>query len=172
MVALRMPGIWRAKRSARVTSGVVISTRIGAGGLHIGKLAERIGRAIGDELAVINVGDVAAAFGFVHVMRGDEKRDAVAGKLEEQIPELAASDGVDAGGGLVEKKKLRLMQHGAAEREALLPTAGKLRGQAIQIRSEAVELRRFRRCGASAARAEGHKCGRRSCRFSVTVRSS
>src|SRR5271154_1461411 len=76
---------------------------ISAGRLNIGKQAERIGRAVGDEFAVINVGDVTAAFGFVHIVGGDEESDALAGELEEKIPELAASDGVDAGGGLVEE---------------------------------------------------------------------
>src|ERR1700693_3837803 len=61
-----------------------------AGRLHFGEFAERIGRAIGDDLAVVDVGDVAAALGFVHVVGRYEKRDAVAGKLEEQVPELAA----------------------------------------------------------------------------------
>src|SRR5260370_22515145 len=77
----------------------------GAMRLHVGKLAERIGRAVGDELPVINVGDVAAALGFVHVVSGHEECDAVAGKIEEEIPKLAARDRVDAGGGLVEEKK-------------------------------------------------------------------
>src|SRR6266851_340581 len=111
--------------------------------LDVGKLAERIGCPIGDELAVVNVSDVAAALGFVHVMRGDEKGDAMAGKLEEEIPELAARDGVDAGSGLIEEKEFRLVQHGAAECEALLPAAGELRGQAIQIGFEAIELNNF-----------------------------
>src|SRR5258708_33082916 len=115
----------------------------GALRLHVGKFAERIGRPIGDELAEINVGDMAAAFSFVHVMRGYEKRDAVAGKLEEEIPQLAARDGVDAGSGLVQKKKFWLVQHGAAECEALFPAAGELRGQAIQIGFEAIQLDNF-----------------------------
>src|SRR6267143_4997720 len=115
----------------------------GALRLNVREFAEGIGRAIGDELAVINVGDVAAALGFVHVMGGDEERDAMTGKFEEQIPELAARDGIDARGGLVEEKKFRFVQHGAAEGEALLPSAGKLRSQAIQIRCEAVELDNF-----------------------------
>src|SRR5437660_10606866 len=83
---------------------------------------------------------MAAALGFVHVVSGDKERDAMPRKLEEQIPELAARDGVDAGSGLIEEKKFRLVQHGAAESEALLPAAGELRGQAIQVRLEAVEL--------------------------------
>src|SRR6266851_1934656 len=65
------------------------------------------------------------------------------GKLEQKVPELAARDGIDAGGGFVEEKKPRLVQHRAAKGEALLPAAGKLRGQAIQIRFEAIELHNF-----------------------------
>ena len=72
--------------------------------IDFGKLAQRVGRAVGDQLAVINVGDVAAALGFVHVVRGDEEGDAVAGKFEEEIPELTACDRVDAGGRLVEEE--------------------------------------------------------------------
>src|SRR5437879_4169853 len=111
--------------------------------LNVGELAERIGRAVGNQLAVINVGYVAAALGFVHVVSGDEEGDAMTGKLEEEIPELAARDRVDAGGGLVEEKKGRLVQHGAAEGEALLPATGKLRGQTSQIGCQAVELNNF-----------------------------
>src|SRR5467141_3328365 len=114
-----------------------------AGGLDVREFAKRIGRAVGDELAVINVGDVTAALGFVHVVSGDKKRDAMTRKLEEKIQERAARDGMDAGSGLVEKKQRRLMEHGATEGEALLPAAGKLRGQAIQIGCEAVELDNF-----------------------------
>src|ERR1700686_754368 len=54
---------------------------IGAGGMDVGHFAQGIGRAVGDELTVIKVGDVAAALGFVHVVGGDEKGDAVGGKL-------------------------------------------------------------------------------------------
>src|SRR6266436_9219407 len=111
--------------------------------LNVGELAERIGRAVGNELAVINIGYVAAALGFVHVVSGDEEGDAMTGKLEQEIPELAARDRIDARGGLVEKEERRLVQHGAAESEALLPATGKLRGQAIEVGSEAVELDNF-----------------------------
>src|SRR6266853_3329630 len=111
--------------------------------LNVGELAERIGRAVGNELAVINVGYVAAALGFVHVVGGDEEGDAMTGKLEKEIPELAARHRVDAGGGLVEEKKGRLVQHGAAQSEALLPATGKLRGQTSQIGCQAVELNNF-----------------------------
>src|SRR5258707_8745228 len=109
----------------------------GALRLNVGKLPERIGCAIGDKLAVINVGDVAATLSLVHVVRGNKKRDAVAGELEEQIPELAPSNGVDTCGGLVEEKKFRLVSRCAAEARTLLPPSAKLRGQAGQTRVEA-----------------------------------
>src|SRR5260370_28503432 len=69
--------------------------------------------------------------------------DAMTGKLEEEIPELAARDRVDAGGGLVEKKERWLVQHGAAQNEALFPATGNVGGQALQIVCEAVELDNF-----------------------------
>src|SRR5260370_696041 len=72
--------------------------------LNVRKFAERIGRAIGNDLAVVNVGHVAAALGFIHVVSGYEKSDAVAGELEEEIPKLTSRDGVDPCGGLVEEK--------------------------------------------------------------------
>src|SRR5215470_11179582 len=74
--------------------------------LNVRKLAQRIGCAIGDELAVVDVRDVAATFRFVHIVRSDKKSDAVAGKLEEQIPQLPTRHGIDAGGGLIEEKQL------------------------------------------------------------------
>src|SRR5215472_10077430 len=94
--------------------------------LHVWKRAKRVGRAVGNELAVVNVRDVATTLRFVHVVRSYKKSDPVARQLEKQIPKLPASDGVDAGSGLVEKKELGLMQHGAAQGEALLPPARKL----------------------------------------------
>jgi len=165
MVALRMPGRWRTKteRARNFRRGDFDAQR--ALRLDVRKLAERIGRPIGNELAEINVSDVAAALGFVHVMRGYEKGDAVAGKLEEEIPELASRDGVDAGSGLIEEKEFRLVQHGAAECQALLPAAGELRGQAIQIGFEAVQLDNFVDAAFKAGGFRGCRCGRRIASF-------
>src|SRR5208337_1095434 len=127
--AQRPRHVWRGDLNAQ-----------GPGGLHIGQFAKRVRRAVGDELAEINVADMAAALRFVHVVRGHEKSDAVAGKLEEQVPELAARHRVNARRGLIQKDQFGLVQHGAAEGEALFPAAGKLRRQPIDIRAKAVEL--------------------------------
>src|SRR5580704_1641384 len=95
--------------------------------LNVRQLAKRIGCAICNELAIINVRDVAAALGFVHVMRGDEESDSMPRKFKQQIPKLAARHRIDARRWFVEKKKLGFMKHRAAECEALLPSAGKPR---------------------------------------------
>src|SRR5690349_2509771 len=55
----------------------------GAAGLEVGKLLELLGAAVGDEFAEINVGYVIAALRFVHVVSGDEERDAVRGEIED-----------------------------------------------------------------------------------------
>ena len=81
-----------------------------------------------------------AVLGFVHVMRADEDGVAGGGKLVDQIPEGAARDGVDAGGGLVQKQNGRFMQDGAAQRQPLLPAAGE---QAASGWSAALRCRPF-----------------------------
>src|SRR5580693_7504993 len=102
--------------------------------LDIRQFAQRVGRAIGDDLAEIDIGNVTAALGLVHVVGGDEESDPVPGEFKQEIPKQAASHGVDAGGGLVQEKKFGLMEHGAAQSEPLLPSAGKLCRQAIHVR--------------------------------------
>src|SRR5215472_14737700 len=97
--------------------------------LHVRKLAQRIRCAVGDELAVIDVRDVAATLRFIHIVRGHKKSDAVAGKLEEQIPKLPPRDRINARRRLVEKKKLGFMQHRTAQGKPLLPAARKLSGK-------------------------------------------
>src|SRR5579863_5889203 len=76
----------------------------GAGRLDVGKFPERVRSSVSDELAVINVGYVAAALGFIHVVRSDEKRDAVSREFEEQVPKLPSRHRIDPGGRFVEKK--------------------------------------------------------------------
>src|SRR5215470_13315108 len=86
---------------------------------------------------------MAATLGFVHVVRGDEESDAVTGEFEEQIPQLTARDRIDTCGRLVEEEEFRFVKHGAAERKALLPAAGKFSGKTSRVRTEAIELNDF-----------------------------
>ena len=64
-------------------------------------------------------------------MGGDEDGNAFLGHMLNQVPELAARDGIDAGGWLVEKQNGRLVQHRATQRQALFPPTGERSGNQI-----------------------------------------
>ncbi len=66
-------------------------------------------------------------------MRGDKDGDALLRHLVNQIPELTARNGIDAGGGLVKKDDGRPVQNGAAQRQPLLPSAGQRAGDEILL---------------------------------------
>ena len=120
-----------------------------------GQRLELVGRAGHEQLRQVEVADLAAALGLVHVVRGDEQRDALGGELEQQIPQLAARDRIDAGGRLVEEDDARLVHQRGAEREPLLPAAGEQAGAAIDVRPDVRERDRGvdpRRAGARPTR--------------------
>src|SRR5437899_10041465 len=76
---------------------------------------------------------MAATLGFVHVMRGHKKRDALPGEIEEQIPETTPRDRIESGGWFVKEHDFRIVEHGAAQRQPLLPSTGEPGGQAIDV---------------------------------------
>ena len=110
--------------------------------VHGGQRLQLVRRAGDQELGQVEVADLAAALGLVHVVRGDEQRDALGRELEQQIPQLAARDRIDARGRLVEEDDARLVHQRRAEREPLLPAAGQVAGQAIHVRADVRELDR------------------------------
>ena len=63
-------------------------------------------RALHDDAPVGEIDDALAALGLVHVVGRDEHGQAVAGHVVDQVPELAARLGVDAGRRLVEQQQL------------------------------------------------------------------
>src|ERR1022692_1056529 len=79
-------------------------------------------RSQGHDLAAKDQREAVTIFCFFHVMRSDKDSDAFTGHLVNQIPELAACNGIDTGGWFVEKNDGRLVQYGATQREALLPS--------------------------------------------------
>ncbi len=115
----------------------------GVGWVGVGELLQVGDRAEGDEFGHVDVAEAAAALGFVHVVGGDEEGDALAGELEEEVPEGAAGDGVDAGGGLVEEDDLGGVDDGAGQGEALLPASGELGDAAGEVGVEAGEVEEF-----------------------------
>ncbi len=86
------------------------------------------GRAAREHFAEGDIRDLMAAFGLVHVMRGDEDGEAAGGELVNLAPEIAPRFRIDAGGRLVEQQQTGVRQRAGAEREALLPAAGQLAG--------------------------------------------
>src|SRR5438045_3315836 len=111
-----------------------------ARGIHLRQRAQRIGRAVGYDFAVVDISQVAAALGFVHIVRGDEKRDALPAEVKQQVPQFAPSYGIDSGGRLVEINNLGLVQHGAAQRQPLLPAARQFAGQAMAVGLQTVAI--------------------------------
>ena len=87
--------------------------------------------ALGQQLAVGDVGDLVAALGLVHVVRRDQHGHALGGELVDLAPELAPRLGIDAGGRLVEQQQLGLRQDAGAERQPLLPAARQRAGQLL-----------------------------------------
>ena len=52
-------------------------------------------RPVDQQIAVGNIGQPVAAFRFVHVMGGDEKRQALGGQQLNLLPEIAPGLGID-----------------------------------------------------------------------------
>src|ERR1043166_9300479 len=61
-----------------------------SGWRDFGQLFQVAGRANGQERAEMQITNAAAPLGLVHVMSRDQQRDALSGKLKEQVPQLAA----------------------------------------------------------------------------------
>ena len=75
-----------------------------------------------------------AALGFIHVMGRDKKRHAFTGELEEQIPEFAPRDRIDASSRLIKKEHARPVHERARHGQPLTPAARKLPGPPVDVR--------------------------------------
>ena len=119
------------------------------------------GSVVGDDAAVVDGDDALEAGRLVHVGGGDDHRHAGAIGADglDQIPELAARQGVDAGGRLVEHQEIGVVDEGAAERQFLLHTAGELTGGAIGEGIEAGGGEQALDAGAPLGRLEAEETG-------------
>ena len=78
-------------------------------------------------------------------MGGDEKGDPLLpGQGDEFFPKTIPSDGVDAGGGLIEDEQLRRMDHCHGEGQALTHAQGQFLGAGLQIGFQTEARRQFR----------------------------
>ena len=71
-----------------------------------------------------------ATLGLVEIGGGDEDRHLPAAELYEDSPEIAARNGIDAVGRLVEKEHFGRVDQRAGQTELLFHAAGELAGQA------------------------------------------
>src|SRR5262249_46316697 len=99
-----------------------------------------VDRAMREQHAVGNVGDLVAAFGFVHVVRGDEDREAVARERMDLVPELPSRLRIDGRGRFVGQQKLGVRQRASPEREPLFPATRELAGKLRLISSAWVRM--------------------------------
>jgi hypothetical protein len=88
----------------------------------------------------MNQSDAVAALCLVEIVRRHEHGHASLGQCVDQPPELASCQGVHAARRLVQEQNRRLVQNGAAEREALAPPAGKIARQRRLAPAESCHL--------------------------------
>ena len=86
-------------------------------------------RARGHHRAVGNVSKAVAAFRFIHVVRGDQYRDASSREAVNFLPEITPCFRVDASSRFIKQQKFRLVQQARGQRQSLLPAAGKTASQ-------------------------------------------
>ncbi len=78
-----------------------------------------------------------AALGLVHHMGGDEEGGAaVLGEAVEELPQVAAEDGVQADGGFVEDQQLGCAEEGDGEGDAAALAAGEGAGEGVGVAGE------------------------------------
>ena len=112
--------------------------------LHAG--AELFERALRDELAAINDGDVAAeAFDDFEHVRGEENRGAARDHAVQHRLERAGGDGVHALERLVEKQNLWAVNDGGGEGQFLLHAVRVVGDQGFRLIGELHEVEEFHR---------------------------
>src|SRR6185437_103722 len=136
---------------------------------------ERRRRALG-ELApsVDDLDAIAQALGFVHEVRREEDRLALAQQRAQLLPHEVARLRVEAGGGLVEEEQVRIVHERAREHQPALHAAGELFDAARFARLERGELeqrtnapRRLAGGIAEVARVDGEVLAHREIRIEV-----
>ena len=122
------------------TSGIVVERPHGRDGLGGADFENRprgkdrlqlLDRAVRGEPAGLNDRDAVAVLRLVEVVRRDEDRDAGAGQIVDEPPELPARQRVHTAGRLVEEDDRRLVENRAAERKALAPAGRERAGQRV-----------------------------------------
>src|SRR3990172_3779797 len=93
-------------------------------GLPEGLRLDGGGRALGDELPLVDEAQRVAQLGLVHVMRGDDDGRPPIGEVADHGPEGSPRDRVHPGRGLVEEDEARGVHERAGQRQALAGATG------------------------------------------------
>ncbi len=115
-------------------------------------VAEFARTAVGDQLAAIEYRQPVAAFGFVHVVRGNQNRRARIDECEQRIPEFAPRLRIDRAASARRAAAIRVRSapprraRGAA---SVRPTSCRQAGRAVR---RASSVRAIRRCACLRAR--------------------
>ncbi len=90
-----------------------------------------------DDLCMIHDGDaVAEDFSFIHVMRREDDGFSLGFDHLHEVPQIAAGLRIQAGGGLVEEKHLRIVDQSDGDGKSLLLAAGKFASLAAGLFGE------------------------------------
>src|SRR6202790_5505878 len=82
-------------------------------------------------MTIGDIGDLVTAFGLVHVMGGDQYGQPLRRQRVDLVPEIAPPLGSEAAGRLAQEQKWRMGKGAGAERQPLLPAAGKFAGELL-----------------------------------------
>jgi hypothetical protein len=88
---------------------------------------------------------IAQLFGLVHVVSGDDQRDALTLQPVEPFPEQVSRLGVESGRGLVEDQDLWSIDESPRDRQAALHATGQVVNLVVRPLGELRELQELRR---------------------------
>ena len=106
---------------------------------------ERVGRAFGDDAAVVDHEDpIAQRVGLVEVVGGEEdRRVPLRPQRGDVLPEVRPGLRVEACGGLIEQQDARLIDQATGDGEATLHASGKFTDTLIGLVGELGELQQL-----------------------------
>ena len=121
-------------------AGVGLVDQVEEGGFdrfRAGAEAQIVRAVLGEDLALPHQQQAVAALGLVHDVRGDEdRRAALVGDAVEEVPQVAAQDGVEADGRFVEYEQFGCAEQGDGERDAAALAAGEPACEGVGVRGE------------------------------------
>ena len=121
---------WRVGLVDEVEEGLLDGVGAGAG-------AQGVGGVLGEDLALAHEEQAVAALGLVHDVGGDEEGGAaVGGDGVEEVPQVAAQDGVEADGRFVEDEEFGGAEQGDGEGDAAALAAGEVAGEGVGVGGE------------------------------------